>query len=187
MGFPKALLEFHGRSFLETILDATAALGVQRMVVLGAGADNILSGHDLSGVKLLYNEDMAAGPIGSVRVSVREVQRHPIDGLLVWPVDFPHVAVETAQLLIDAFKLGRGDIVLPQHGGRRGHPVVFGRAVFDELLAVPDEEGARGVVRANRDRVLAIPVDDAAVVDQLNTPGAYRDLLRREDRFRSNE
>ena len=84
-------------------------------------------------------------------------------------------------------KLGKADIVVPQYEERRGHPVIFGRSVFAELLAVPDDEGARGVVRARPDRVLQVPVDDSAVVDQLNTPEAYQDLLRREDRFRRSE
>lgn len=184
MGFPKALLKFHDRTFLATILDATEALGVQRMVVVGAEADKILSIHDLRDVQVLHNEAMEAGPIGSIRASVRAVLDHPVDGLLVWPVDFPHVAVETARVLIDGFKQGTAAIVVPEFGGRRGHPVVFGRSVFEELLAAPDTEGAKAVVRADPGRVLQIPVDDPAVVDRLNTPGAYQDLLRREDHFR---
>ncbi len=187
MGFPKALLKFHNRTFLQTILDATEALGVQRLVVVGAASDNILSDHDLHDVKVIHNDDMDAGPIGSIRASVREVQGHPVDGLLVWPVDFPHVAVETVRVLIDGFKLGKADIVVPHYEEHRGHPVIFGRPVFAELLAIPDDEGARGVVRARPDRVLQVPVDDSAVVDQLNTPKAYQDLLRREDRFRRSE
>ncbi|UCD23617.1 MAG: nucleotidyltransferase family protein [Gemmatimonadota bacterium] len=186
MGFPKALLRFHNRTFLQTILDATEALGVHRLVVIGPAADNILCAHDLRHVKVSHNLDMDAGPIGSIRAAVQEVWNHPVDGLLVWPVDFPHVAVETARALIDGFKLGSSSIVVPQYRRRRGHPVIFGRAVFDELLAVPDSEGARGVVRANPERVLQISVDDPAVVDHLNTPDAYQDLLRREDRFRSS-
>jgi len=187
MGFPKALLKFHNRTFLQTILDATEALGVQRLVVVGATSDNILSDHDLHDVKVVYNEEMEAGPIGSIRASVREVRGHPVDGLLIWPVDFPHVALETVRILIDAFKQGKADVVLPQYEERRGHPVIFGRSVFEELLTVPDTEGARGVVRTQPERVLQVPVDDSAVVDQLNTPEAYQDLLRREDRFRRGE
>jgi molybdenum cofactor cytidylyltransferase len=184
MGFPKALLKFHGRTFLATILDATEALGVHRLVVVGAEADKILSIHDLRDVQVLYNEEMAAGPIGSIRAAVRAVEAHPVDGLLVWPVDFPHVAVDTARTLIDAFKLGTSAIVVPEYEGRRGHPVVFGRAVFGELLDAPDAQGAKVVVRADPSRVLQVPVDDPAVIDRLNTPGAYQDLLRREDHVR---
>jgi molybdenum cofactor cytidylyltransferase len=91
------------------------------------------------------------------------------------------VAVDTARALIDRFREGDAAVVVPVFDGRRGHPVVFGRAVFDELLAAPDAEGARAVVRAEPDRVAEVPVSDPAVADSLNTPGAYQDLLRRED------
>jgi molybdenum cofactor cytidylyltransferase len=184
MGFPKALLKFHGRTFLATILDAIEALGVHRMVVVGAESDKILSVHDLRDVQVVHNTEMEAGPIGSIRASVRAVETHPVDGLLVWPVDFPHVAVDTARVLIDGFELGTSSVVLPEYNSRGGHPVLFGRAVFPELLAAPDEQGARAVVRADPERVLRIPVTDAAVMDRLNTPRAYQDLLRRQDRFR---
>ena len=182
MGFPKALLEYRGRTFLQAILDATAALGLQRFVALGHDADKVLVQHDLQGVTTVTNQEMAAGPIGSIRASIRAIESHPIDALLVWPVDFPHVAVDTAQALIDRFrKHDRPAIVIPEFEGRGGHPVVFGRSVFGELLSVSDSVGAKAVVRADPERVARISVSDCAVVDCLNTPEAYRELIRRTD------
>jgi len=61
--------------------------------------------------------------------------------------------------------------------------VLFGRAVFDELLVVPEGEGARLVVRADPSRVFMVPVDDPAVLEDFNTPEEYRDLLRRENQL----
>ncbi len=181
MGFPKALLEFRGRTFLAAILDATVALGVQRFLVVGEQADKILSGHDLSGVTVLTNDELEAGPIGSIRAGIRGVINHPVEAILVWPVDFPHVTLGTVQALIDRFRESRLPIVVPEFEGQRGHPALFGRAVFEELLRAPNSEGARAVVRADPGRVAQVPVGDAAVVDRLNTPESYRDLLRRED------
>jgi len=37
------------------------------------------------------------------------------------------------------------------------------------------------VVRAERDRVVRVPVSDSAVVEDLNTPSEYQRLKRRED------
>jgi molybdenum cofactor cytidylyltransferase len=185
MGFPKALLGFHGKTFLQSILDATEALAVQRYVVLGPQADKILPKHDLRDVTVLRNTDMGAGPIGSIRASVQAILPHPVDGLVVWPVDFPHVAVETVSRLIDRFRAGDMAIVVPVLENRRGHPTIFGRSVFHELLSASADAGANAVVRADPARVAEVLVADRAVLDSLNTPGAYQDLLRREDRFRS--
>lgn len=180
MGSPKALLEYRGRTFLESILDATAALGLHRLVALGHDADKVLTQHDLRDVTTVTNQEMAAGPIGSIRASIRAIESHPVDALLVWPVDFPHVAVDTARILVDGFRTNAmSAIVIPEFEGKGGHPVLFGRSVFEELLSAPAAVGAKAVVQADRKRVARMPVLDSAVVDCLNTPDAYRELVRR--------
>lgn len=182
MGAPKALLPHRGRTFLGTILDACAALGLpQRLVVLGYDADKILSGIDLSDATVLRNPAPESGPIGSIRAGVEAVLNHPVEGVLVWHVDRPHVAIATVQALLDQFRQGKEPIVVPSWKGRRGHPVIFGRAVFEELLTVPDDRGARAVVRSDPSRVAIVPVDDPAVTEDIDTPEAYKDLIRRKD------
>jgi molybdenum cofactor cytidylyltransferase len=186
MGFPKALLEYHGVTFLRSILDATAAVGVHhRIVVLGPHADKIVGKHDLRGVTVLETEQFEAGPIGSIRAAIREVGPHPVDGILVWPVDMPHVAIATVEALLAGFRASGRPIVIPAYEGKHGHPVIFGRDVFQELLEAPDSEGARAVVHADSDRVFEVPVDDSAVVEDLNTPAEYQDLMKKEDVIRS--
>lgn len=186
MGFPKALLEYHGVTFLQSILDATAAVGVhRRIVVLGHQADKILAKHDLRDVVVLRTERFDAGPIGSIRTAIREVEPHPEDGILVWPVDMPHVAIATVEALLAGFRSSGRAIVIPAYKGKHGHPVIFGREVFQELLQAPDSEGARAVVHADPARVFEVPVDDSAVVEDLNTPGEYQNLMKKEDVIRS--
>jgi molybdenum cofactor cytidylyltransferase len=87
---------------------------------------------------------------------------------------------------VDAFREKHQRIVVPTHAGRRGHPVLFARAVFDELLTAPNDEGARAVVRKDPTRVLAVPVDDPAVLEDFNTPEDYKQLLRKEDQVRGD-
>jgi CTP:molybdopterin cytidylyltransferase MocA len=182
MGYPKALLTFHNGTFLQSILDATAAAGIhRRIVVIGPNPDKILEKHDLRDVTVVSTEQFEAGPIGSIRAAVREVQGHPVDGILVWPVDMPHVTIATVETLLDAFRESHAPIVVPVFAEKGGHPVIFGREVFDELLQAPDSQGAKAVVRADPSRVLRVPVTDAAVVEDLNTPGEYRTLQRQED------
>jgi molybdenum cofactor cytidylyltransferase len=167
---------------LDTILDACRALGLQqRIVVLGYDADNILSGIDLSEATVLTNPAPESGPIGSIRVGIQAILNHPVEGALVWHVDRPHVAIATIEALLDRFRQEGEPIVVPSYQARRGHPVIFGRAVFEELLAVPDDQGARAVVRSDPSRVAVVPVDDPAVTEDIDTPEAYQELLRRED------
>lgn len=184
MGYPKALLRFHGTTFLETILQAALAAGVgARVVVLGPDMRKVLSECSLEGIdaQVVENTNPETGPIRSLQLGVAEVINRPVEAVLVWHVDRPHVAVSTIQALVNRFRDGGAAIVVPSYDGRRGHPVIFGRAVFEELLAVPMNEGARTVVRADPSRVVEVPVDDPAVVEDVDTPDDYHDLLRRAD------
>jgi len=181
MGRPKALLPFQRGTFLEATIVASRAAGVDScVVVLGPDADKVLESIDLSGVPVVRNDKPVSGPIGSIRLAICALN-HAVEAVLVWHVDRPHVAVATLAKLVDRFRQGGAAIVLPTLSGRRGHPVVFGRAVFDELMATPNEEGARAVVWADPSRVALVPVDDPAVLEDIDTPEEYADLLRRTD------
>jgi molybdenum cofactor cytidylyltransferase len=182
MGYPKALLSYRNQPFISGILGAARAAGFDPVVVvLGYYADKIMQQIDLSDSAIAFNEELDAGPIGSIRAGIRIVSGKPVAGVLVWPVDRPHVAVATVTALADAFRASHRPIVVPDHRGRRGHPVLFGRAVFDELLGAPNDLGARAVVDKDAARVLRVPVDDPAVLEDCNTPEDYQELLRRED------
>jgi molybdenum cofactor cytidylyltransferase len=183
MGYPKALLRYRGETFLETILEACRAAGLVRpMVVLGPDDRKVLAELDLGGATLVRNPDPATGPLTSLKLALATVLNHPVEAALVWHVDRPHVSVATIQALVDEFERTKAAVVLPKYRGHRGHPVLFGCTVFRELMSTPSSEGARAVVRADPSRVVAVPVADAAVIEDVDTPEAYRELLRRADR-----
>lgn len=187
MGYPKALLPYRGHPFLTGILEACQAAGVEpSVVVLGYYEDKIRDAIDLSACIVAINTELDAGPIGSIRAGIRSLAGKPVDAVVVWPVDRPHVAVATVSALVDAFRGSHPAIAVPTHEGRRGHPVLFGRTVFEELLAAPADEGARAVVHKEPRRVLEVPVDDAAVLEDFNTPEDYKGLLRKEDKLRGD-
>lgn len=182
MGHPKALLHYRGTTFLQSILDAALAAGVERrVVVLGVDADKILAQHELRGVIVATNRQPEAGAIGSIRAGIETVINHPVEGILVWPVDYPHVLVGTVEALLARFAETRGPIVVPTYQGRRGHPVIFSRLVFGELLAAGHSEGAKVVVRRDPGRVVEVPVRDRAVLEGIDTPAQYEELVRRSE------
>jgi molybdenum cofactor cytidylyltransferase len=64
--------------------------------------------------------------------------------------------------------------VVPRYGERRGHPVIFSRSIFPELLAAPPEEGAKTVVHAHRSETLELVTEDKGVTIDIDTPEEYR-------------
>lgn len=182
MGFPKALLRYRDKTFLESILSATAAAGLEpSVVVLGPDASKILASVKLGTIVEARNEHPETGQIGSIKQGISAIVNRQVEAIVVWPVDQPHVSVRTVELLLEEYRKGKASVVVPTHQGRRGHPVLFSRDVFDDLLDAPMDLGARAVVRAQQDkgRLVEVPVEDSAILEDIDTPEAYEGLLRR--------
>ena len=79
----------------------------------GRDADKIWQHIALDGGSGRSTEGLGAGPIGSIRAAIREVQAHPVDGLLVWPVDMPQVTIATVETLLHRFLTSNRVIAVP--------------------------------------------------------------------------
>jgi molybdenum cofactor cytidylyltransferase len=89
-------------------------------------------------------------------------------------VDHPFLNPELVNRMIDRFYESKKLIVVPTYKGRRGHPVIFSRRLFGELLAAPLDRGAKSVVRAHAAEALEIETDDEGITLDIDTPEDYR-------------
>ena len=185
MGSPKALLDFLGVPFIVRILEALEALEVKtRVVVLGPDAPRIQAAIAAHDCMIVENPEPETGPIASLRGALRALQPVVPSAVLVWPVDLPHVRVGTVERVIEAYRQDPSRVVVPTFAERRGHPVIWGSGLFADLLESKSatREGARAVLHAHERQVVSVPVDDPAVIDQVNTPGDYERLVREWNR-----
>ena len=176
MGRPKALLPYREGTFLEHLIQVTRhpRIGVTR-VVLGAGAEVIRNVAKLDPSIVVLNPQWEQGQLSSIWAGVRSLEGTDVDGMVLCPVDHPLVSAVLVSDLVQHFYDEKKAIVLPTYKGRRGHPVIFSSALFEELLAAPAETGARTVVWAHAADVLEVPTDEEGVVLNLNDP----DMLKR--------
>lgn len=175
MGFPKALLEIDGRTFVAQTAASMLAAVDRLVVVIGAYADQVRAAIP-SDPRIIpaENRDYRRGQLSSIKIGLATISAEA-DAVLIHLTDHPMVKPTTFPRLTRAYELGGKPIAIARHGGRRGHPVLFARALFGELMAAPENEGARVVVNADPDRVAYVDVDDAGVLLDLDTPG---DLAR---------
>lgn len=177
MGSPKALLAYQGRPFLEHLLEITvhAKIGVRR-VVLGAHAEPIAKNVVLAADEIVINADWEKGQLSSIQAAIRsfpnfkEGAAPETDGLLLCLIDHPLISGDLMNQLIEQFYVTRSQIVLPKYEGRRGHPVIFPAALYDELLHAPVDKGARAVVWAHADDLLELPTNEEGCILNLNDP-----------------
>ena len=187
MGSPKALLDFRGVPFVLRILEAFEALDLKtRVVVVGPRHEAkdiraVLVQHDCLVVE---NHDIDGGPIASLRAGLKAIQAVAPTGALVWPVDLPHVRVDTVERLLDVSRRNNPFAAVPRFGSRRGHPIIWASSAFAELEKSEGatKDGARSVVHAHEAEIKEVPVDDPAVIDDLNTPEDYERLVREINR-----
>jgi molybdenum cofactor cytidylyltransferase len=170
MGSPKALLPYQGRPFLEHLLEVTALpqIGVRR-VVLGAHAEPIAKVIDLRANEIVINQDWEKGQLSSIQAALRSLPPGT-DGILLCLIDHLLISVALVQELIEHFFKTKGLIVLPVYEGRRGHPVIFSAALYDELLRAPLETGARAVVWAHKGEIEEVRTNEEGCVLNLNDP-----------------
>jgi molybdenum cofactor cytidylyltransferase len=170
MGSPKALLPFQGRPFLEHLLEVTKhpSVGVRR-VVLGAHAEAIAKEVALAADEIVINREWAKGQLSSIQAALRSVPAET-EGMLLCLVDHPLITAALVSELIERFEATHAPVVVPVFQGRRGHPVIFSAAVYDELLKAPDDKGARAVVWKHAEAVVEVLTEEEGCVLNLNDP-----------------
>jgi len=176
MGSPKALVTYQGTPFLEHLLSVTRhpAIGVRR-VVLGPDAEGISAQIRLASNEIIINKDWEKGQLSSIQAAVRSLPSGT-DGMLLCPVDHPLVSSALIGHLIETFLESKAPVVVPTYEGRRGHPVIFSAAVYDELLEAPADTGARAVVWAHKNEVQEVATVEEGCVLNLNDPAALLKL-----------
>ncbi len=174
MGYPKPLLKIGGRTFVEHLSQLMLHSAPRLVIVLGAHAARVRPAiPDDPRITVAENPDYARGQLSSLQVGLTRVSAGA-RGALVHLVDHPAVRSDTFAALVSLHERSGKSITIARYRGRRGHPVIFARPVFRELLDTSLSEGARAVVNADPARVEYLDVDDPGIVLDLDTPADLR-------------
>jgi molybdenum cofactor cytidylyltransferase len=181
MGQPKALLPIDGQTFIEKIVAALKQTKVGKIIViLGHNARELEAKISHLPVRILINSDYKQGQLSSLQLAVRYLQADSdCDGMLVHLVDHPYLAPALVEEMIRRFYETKKRIIVPKFHGKRGHPVIFSNALFDEILSAPMEEGAKAVVNAHRAETLEIETEEEGIAVDIDTPELYQQHVRR--------
>ena len=63
--------------------------------------------------------------------------------------------------------------MVPEYGGRHGHPILIGREMIEAFLKAPVTANAREIQHQHQARIQYVPVDDPETTINLNTPDDY--------------
>jgi molybdenum cofactor cytidylyltransferase len=170
MGFPKPLLRIGEDTYLTRLTAAILPTVDRLIVVIGAHAAAVRPAVPVDPrITIIENADFARGQLSSLKRGLTEMAAST-RGVMVHLTDHPLVVPATFVAVAEAFLSASTAIVITRYNGHRGHPVIFGREVFAELLQAPEEQGAKVVVNADAARVSYVDIDDPGILLDLDTP-----------------
>lgn len=145
MGRNKLLLKVGGRPILDLLLSTLDSSAVNEVfIVLGHRPEelrDIVKAHD---AEIVFNPDYEQGMTGSFKAGLRHVSAEAAFLILG-----DQLGLETELLHRMAAKMEADQeafIVSPVYQGRKGHPVLFRRDLFKEILDLGKEETLKDLV-----------------------------------------
>ncbi len=174
---PKQVVEIDGEPAVRRAARRALESRLDRVVVVtGHAADAVRRALGGLAVETAHNPDWAAGQSGSVKAGLGAAAADAVAVVFI-PCDQPFLTAEVIDRLIARHAEGDAAIVVPACGGRRGAPVLIGRALFGELEAIVGDAGARQLF--GRHPVVEVEIDDEAPLEDFDSEAGLRELLSR--------
>jgi molybdenum cofactor cytidylyltransferase len=173
-GKPKLLLPFGASTILGCVLDSVVSAPIDRAyVVLGAWREAIEPFVRAYPVSIVINPDFDRGMLSSVQAGFRAIP--PGEGaVFVIPGDHPGFAPTVFSRLLAARAEGGAGLVVPVFGGRGGHPLLVDLRFRADIEALDPAVGLRGLLDLHPESVGRIPLEEAGIVLDIDTPDDYR-------------
>ena len=181
----KLLADMGGKPMVRRIAEAMRESRLDRVsVILGHEADAVAGALSGMGLDLVINPDHAKGQGTSLRHGVDNLNGDA-GAMMVVLGDMPFIGADTIDALIGhhlAAATPDSAITLPEVDGQRGNPVVWGKAFFDELRGITGDTGGRPLFRAHPAAVNPLPLGDADLLLDADSPEALEEIRQRMGR-----
>ncbi len=191
MGKNKLLLKYKGRTFIENMLDKVIKADFYKIVVTVSDKrvqeicekyiENIKKVKNnreknekiQKDIKVIPNKNFLKGMSESIKLGIKFLG--DCNGYMFFSGDQPQLSVETIKKIMENAKKDR--IVVPEYGGKRGLPTIFGRNFVEELSEVTGDTGGRQVILNNMDKVKYVKIENAMEGVDIDTMGEYESLI----------
>lgn len=187
MGRDKALLPWPPVSegaapigtFLSATIESLSSFSDLVIVVAGKNEANLAPLVYATAAALVVNPAPERGQFSSLQIGLHEVLNRGRDAAIVTLVDRPPAAASTIERLRTAFELATGRrqwAVVPEYGGKHGHPFIIGRELIEVFLRAPSSTSAREIEHQHLQYIEYVPVADPFVTMNVDTPAEYAAL-----------
>ncbi|SCC29210.1 molybdenum cofactor cytidylyltransferase [Fictibacillus enclensis] len=181
MGTPKMMLRHKGKTLIHHVIDAAVnskADGV--IIVINPEVDGLLAEASVPGVSKVFLNDQSDSGLSMSMKSGLYVLPSEAEAAIFLLGDQPLVTTREIDLLLEEFQGNQAySIYQSSYRGKKGHPVLFQRSMFDRLLDVKGDKGGREVIRQFSGETQTVEMGRSHPFD-IDTKDDYRRLLRKE-------
>lgn len=181
LGQPKQLVRLGGRPALHIVVSVAAVTGHAVTVVVGAHARDLTHLLAHTSASVIVNRHWEEGMGSSIRCGVNSLPG-ACDAVMVLLGDQVAITRDDLKRLVSAWQTSGESVVAATYERHVGVPAVFPRSCFPDLLSLRGDQGARAIIERNQDRLVRVPMPNAAV--DLDTPD---DLAAAIARFQPGE
>ncbi len=176
MGRPKLLLPLNGKSIIRWTVEHVFQAGKNEweevIVVLGRerrGVERELEGLP---VRTILNPYFANGMSTSLQIGLQAVP-NAVSGAMIFLGDQPLLPSQVVPCMIATYRETRKPIVVPTYGQERGHPVLFERSIFSDLLAIEGDKGASQIINRYPELVATVRFSSSLAPKDVDTQEDY--------------
>jgi molybdenum cofactor cytidylyltransferase len=166
MGANKLLFELEGESLLRRAARRALAGGLMPLVVvLGHEAER--TEREVYGLpcRVVVNPDYERGITSSLQAGVAALPAEA-RAAVVMLADMPFVTAEMLAALVARYRESTAPLVISDYEGINAPPMLYDRALFAELQAMPEGSGCgRKVVKQHREEAAVLSWPAAALAD----------------------
>ena len=176
MGEPKLLMKIGKKRIIEWVIDSFRDTVDDPIVVLGYKPENLVPILKQLGVRWVINKNYREGMVSSFKAGLEGLKS--CDAVFLALGDQPFVDRDFLAKAIDAWR-GGAKIVSPVYKGKKGHPVLFDKSLFDEILSLQKREMIRDVIHRHESEHRLVEAGEWTVID-LDTPESFMKVLGKE-------
>jgi molybdenum cofactor cytidylyltransferase len=148
----------------KVVRSAASSKADEVIVVLGHEARRVKEALKNFQCKFVFNEDFERGQSYSVKAGVKSVMGYA-DAVMVLPGDVALITPKSINMVIEEYETSGGSIIVASHEGRLGHPILFDRCLFDEIMEINEETmGLKAVLNRRGDVIKKVEVGSNEVL-----------------------
>jgi molybdenum cofactor cytidylyltransferase len=181
MGCNKLVLEIDGKSMLRHVAEAAIASRAHPITVV-VGSESAIVVRALEGidVAIVDNPDFRTGMSSSISAGIAALP-DTSEAALILLADMAAISAPLIDRMVAAFDAADSRaICVATYNGRIGHPVLFARRYFPDLLRLEGDVGARAVVAMHGAFVCEVEAEDEAPLIDIDTPEALAGFRARK-------